>query len=75
MIICECVHKRRKLGTADAVDAVHFVWTRSSLRRSSSCAPRCALRLSTKGSAKALCSALPFSTQAAAAVENGSAMG
>ena len=67
MIICECVHKRRKLGTADAVGAVH------SLRRS--CAPRCALRLSTKGSAKALCSALPFSAQAAAAVENGSAMG
>mmetsp|Transcript_67508 Transcript_67508/g.150706 ORF Transcript_67508/g.150706 Transcript_67508/m.150706 type:complete len:96 (-) Transcript_67508:1107-1394(-) len=33
------------------------------------------LRLSTKGSAKALCSALPFSAQAAAAVENGSAMG
>ena len=32
-------------------------------------------RLSTKSSAKALCSALPFSAQAAAAVENGSAMG
>ena len=34
MIICECVHKRRKLGTADAVDAVHFGLAAPLLRAS-----------------------------------------